>query len=149
MGTLLVQLRKDNMAAMKAKDTLKKGVLSLVISAIALKEKESGITLDEASEQEIIQKELKQTKDALAQTPENREDLIAENKAKIAILESYLPKQMSEDEIRDAINKIISEDGLELTKKSQGPIMKKMMAQYKGLIDGKLVNKVLGEVLNG
>lgn len=149
MGTLLVQLRKDNMAAMKAKDTLKKGVLSLVISAIALKEKESGITLDEASEQEIIQKELKQTKDALAQTPESREDLIAENKAKIAILESYLPKQMSEEEIREAINKIIEDDGLELTKKSQGPIMKKMMAQYKGLIDGKLVNKVLGEVLNG
>ena len=103
MGKLLLQLRKENMQAMKEKDTLKKGVLSLVISAIALAEKEKGETLSEADELVYVQKELKQTKDALASTPSSRQDLIDECNRKIAILESYLPKQLSADEIKDAI----------------------------------------------
>ena len=144
-----MQLRKDNMQAMKDKDNIKKGVLSLVIASIALAEKEQNITLDEADELTYVQKELKQVKDSLAQTPSNREDLIEQEKQKIAILESYLPKQMDEEQIKEAILKIISENNLEKTKKSQGVIMKTMMANYKGLVDGKLVNKVLGEILNG
>ena len=149
MGKLLMQLRKDNMQAMKDKDNIKKGVLSLVIASIALAEKEQNVTLDEADELTYVQKELKQVKDSLAQTPSNREDLIEQEKQKIAILESYLPKQMDEEQIKEAILKIISENNLEKTKKSQGVIMKTMMANYKGLVDGKLVNKVLGEILNG
>ena len=149
MGKLLLQLRKENMQAMKEQDTVKKGVLSLVISAIALAEKEKGETLSEADELVYVQKELKQTKDALASTPASREDLIDECNRKIAILESYLPKQLSADEIKDAIELIFSEKGLERSKKSQGVIMKEMMAKFKGQVDGKLVSKVLGEILNG
>lgn len=149
MGKLLIKLRKDNMQAMKEKDTIKKGVLSLVIASIALAEKENNVTLDEADELTYVQKELKQVRDSLAQTPSNREDLIAQEKQKIAILESYLPKQMDEEQIKEAILKIIDENNLEKSKKSQGVIMKTMMADYKGLVDGKLVNKVLGEILNG
>lgn len=149
MGKLLIKLRKDNMQAMKEKDNVKKGVLSLVIASIALAEKENNVTLDEADELTYIQKELKQVRDSLAQTPSNREDLIAQEKQKIAILESYLPKQMDEEQIKEAILKIISDNNLEKSKKSQGVIMKTMMADYKGLVDGKLVNKVLGEILNG
>ena len=137
------------MQAMKEKDNVKKGVLSLVIASIALAEKENNVTLDEADELTYIQKELKQVRDSLAQTPSNREDLIAQEKQKIAILESYLPKQMDEEQIKEAILKIIDENNLEKSKKSQGVIMKTMMADYKGLVDGKLVNKVLGEILNG
>ncbi|MBR0214889.1 MAG: GatB/YqeY domain-containing protein, partial [Solobacterium sp.] len=99
MGELLTQLRKENMQAMKDKDTLKKGVLSLLISAIALGEKEKGETLSKADELTYVQKELKQTKETLAETPADRTDLIAETEKKIAILESYLPQQMSEAEI--------------------------------------------------
>ena len=61
MGELLTQLRKENMQAMKDKDTLKKGVLSLLISAIALGEKEKGETLSKEDELTYVQKELKQT----------------------------------------------------------------------------------------
>lgn len=149
MGKLLMQLRKDNMQAMKAKDTVKKGVLSLVIAAIALAEKEGNVTLEEADEVAFVQKELKQVKDSLAQTPSDRTDLIEQEKQKIAILESYLPKQMDEAQIKEAILKIMAENNLEPTKKAQGTIMKTMMAEYKGQVDGKLVNKVMGEILNG
>ena len=148
MGELLIELRKANMQAMKDHDTVKKGVLSRVISSIALAEKEGAKTLTREEELTFIQKELKQTRESLTETPADRTDLIEETKKKIAILESYLPKQLSAEEIKEAIEKILSEKGLEPVKKSQGVVMKEMMAQYKGQVDGKLVNQVLGTLLH-
>ena len=147
MGELLTQLRKENMQAMKDHDTVKKGVLSLVISSIALAEKEGGKVLTKDEELTYVQRELKQTREALAAPSASHQDLIDETNRKISILESYLPKQMSEDEIRAAIEKIMAENNLEPVKKSQGVIMKSMMAQYKGKIDGKMVSKILGTIL--
>lgn len=148
MGELLIQFRKDNMQAIKAHDTVKKSVLSMVISAIALAEKESGKTLSKEDELVYVQRELKQTRDSLAQTPADRSDLIEENKKKIEILESYLPKQLNADEIKEVIEKIMQEKGLEATRKSQGVIMKEIMSTYKGQVDGKLVNQVLATILH-
>ena len=147
MGELLTQLRKENMEAMKNKDNIKKGVLSLLISSISLAEKESGETLSLEDELGYVQKELKQTRETLEETPSDRTDLIEETNKKIEILTSYLPKQLSEEEIKQAIQTIMDEQGLEPTKKAQGVIMKEMMAKYKGQTDGKTVSKVLGEIL--
>ena len=65
MGELLKQIRHDNMQAMKEKDEVRKGVCSLLISAIALAEKESGKVLEKDEELVFVQKELKQTKEEL------------------------------------------------------------------------------------
>ena len=94
-----------------------------------------------------MQKELKQTRETLAETPADRTDVLEETSQKIALLESYLPKQMTEEEIKAAIESILQEKGLEPVKKNQGPVMKEMMAKYKGQTDGKTVNKVLGTIL--
>ena len=107
MGELLTQLRKENMMAMKNHDTLKKGVLSLLISSIALAEKESGKTLTKEEELAYVQKELKQTRETLAETPADRTDVLEETSQKIALLERYLPKQMTEEEIKAAIESIL------------------------------------------
>lgn len=123
-------------------------VLGMVISAVALAEKEKGVELSKEDELTYVQRELKQTRDSLQQTPASRTDLIEETKKKIEILESYLPKQLSAEEIKEVIEKILSEKGLEPVKKSQGVVMKEMMAQYKGQVDGKLVNQVLGTLLH-
>ena len=147
MGELLIELRKANMQAMKDHDTVKKGVLSLVISSIALAEKEDGKTLTREEELTFIQKELKQTRESLTETPADRTDLIEETKKKIKILESYLPRQLTEEEIKTAIESILTEKGLEPVKKSQGVVMKEIMAKYKGQTDGKTVNKVLSTIL--
>lgn len=147
MGELLIELRKANMQAMKDHDTVKKGVLSLVISSIALAEKEDGKTLTREEELTFIQKELKQTRESLTKTPADRTDLIEETKKKIEILESYLPRQLTEEEIKTAIESILTEKGLEPVKKSQGVVMKEIMAKYKGQTDGKTVNKVLSTIL--
>ena len=147
MGELLIELRKANMQAMKDHDTVKKGVLSLVISSIALAEKEDGKTLTREEELTFIQKELKQTRESLTETPADRTDLIEETKKKIEILESYLPRQLTEEEIKTAIESILTEKGLEPVKKSQGVVMKEIMAKYKGQTDCKTVNKVLSTIL--
>ena len=147
MGELLIELRKANMQAMKDHDTVKKGVLSLVISSIALAEKEDGKTLTREEELTFIQKELKQTRESLTETPADRTDLIEETKKKIEILESYLPRQLTEEEIKTAIESILTEKGLEPVKKSQGVVMKEIMDKYKGQTDGKTVNKVLSTIL--
>jgi uncharacterized protein YqeY len=104
-------------------------VYSLLISAIALAEKESGKELSKEDELSYVQRELKQTKEALAETPADRTDILAETNKKIALIESYLPKQMSEEEIKAAIEAIMAEKGLAPEKKSQGPIMKEIMAK--------------------
>lgn len=147
MGELLLQLKKDNMKAMKEHDTLAKGVLSLVISSIALAEKEAGKTLQKEDELAYVQREIKQTRETLESIPEGRDDLKEETNRKLALLESYLPQQLSKDEIHDIILQILNEKGLEPIKRNQGLVMKEVLAKYKGQTDGKTVNAVLATIL--
>ena len=148
MGELLLQLRKDNMKAMKEHDTLTKGVLSLVISAIALAEKEAGHTLEKNDELAYIQGEIKQTNETIESIPENREDLKEEAQKKLVLLSSYLPKQLTEEEIHQIIEGILQEKGLEPLKRNQGPVMREILDKYKGQTDGKTVNRILGTILH-
>ena len=148
MGELLLQLRKDNMKAMKEHDTLPKGVLSLVISAIALAEKEAGHTLEKNDELAYIQREIKQTNETIESIPENREDLKEEAQKKLVLLSSYLPKQLTEEEIHQIIEGILQEKGLEPLKRNQGPVMREILDKYKGQTDGKTVNRILSTILH-
>ena len=148
MGELLLQLRKDNMKAMKEHDTLTKGVLSLVISAIALAEKEAGHTLEKNDELAYIQREIKQTNETIESIPENREDLKEEAQKKLVLLSSYLPKQLAEEEIHQIIEGILQEKGLEPLKRNQGPVMREILDKYKGQTDGKTVNRILSTILH-
>lgn len=147
MGVLLTTLRKDKMQALKEKDTVKNGVCSLLISAIALAEKEAGKPLSEEEELTYVQKELKQTKDSLAQTPASRPDLIAETQRKIEIIEAYLPAQMSEEELNEAVYALMAELQLEPIVKNKGTLIKEMMARYQGKTDGKSVNTAISRIL--
>lgn len=147
MNKLLLKMKKDNIQAMKNKDKITKGVLSLMISAMALAEKESGKDLTDEEALKFVQREMKQEKDTLSSTPEDREDLIELSKSKIEIINSYLPKQLSEEEIKVAINEIIADKGLELSRKVQGVVMKEMMSKFAGKTDGKTVNKVLASMM--
>ncbi|GAA6428192.1 GatB/YqeY domain-containing protein [Dielma fastidiosa] len=145
--SFLDTLRKDKMEALKNKDTVKNGVCSLLISAIALKEKEGHAELSNDEAMSYVQKELKQTKEVLSLTPADRMDLIEETKRKIEILEAYLPKQMSADELQAAILEILEEKQLERSNKSKGILIKETLARYTGKTDGKAVNQALAQLL--
>ena len=107
--SFLDTLRKDKMQAMKDKDKVKVGVLSLMMSSIALAEKEAKRELTDEESLKYVQKEAKQTKDTLDMTPTSRPELIEEVTRKLKIIESYLPKQLTDEEILIALKEILTE----------------------------------------
>jgi uncharacterized protein YqeY len=140
---ILVKLKEDLKQAMKDKDTIKKGVLQLVITAINNAAKIKKADLDESEMLALIQKELKQTNEALEMFKKgNREDLVKESEIKVQILNSYLPKQMDETEIESVIRKALAEN----TISNKGELMKIIMPIFKGKADGKLVNQVVSKI---
>ena len=140
---LLEKLRADYKQALKEKNTINKGVLSLVISAVNLKAKEENKELTNEEIYPVIQRELKQTREALDLTPQNRVDLIEENNKKIDLLMSYLPKQLTIEELKESILAL----NIELIKKNQGIIIKNIMAKHGSSTDGKTINIVLKDLL--
>ncbi len=145
---LVEQIRKDMIEALKNGEKDKKIVLSLLVSGLELKAKEKKDTLTEEEELAVLRKELKQTNETLDSAPKDRVDIISQCKDRIAIIESYLPKLMSEDEIKNVIDDVLVEVGVtNPTKSDKGKIMKVLMPKVKGKADGKLVNTVLESIL--
>ena len=140
------RLRADKMAALKEKDTVKNKVITMLLSGLTYKHKELGRDCTEQECLDVIAKELKQEKEAL-ELSAGREDKIAELQAEIAILESYLPKQMSDDEVAAAVADIIARAGLETTVKNKGMIMRAVMGELKGKADGKVIGAAVDALL--
>ncbi|MBO5365408.1 MAG: GatB/YqeY domain-containing protein [Peptococcaceae bacterium] len=140
------KLRADKMAALKTKDTVKNKVITMLLSGITYKQKELGRELTEQECLDVISKELKQEKEALEMS-QGREDKVAELQAEIAILESYLPKQMSADEVAAKVAELIAGAGLEPIVKNKGMIMKTVMAELKGKADGKVIGAAVDALL--
>lgn len=140
---ILEKLKLDYKQALKDRNTINKGVLTLIISSINLKVKEKGKDLSDEEIYSVIQKELKQTKETLDLTPIDRVESINETKLKIELLVSYLPKQMSIDEVISAIKEL----NIELIKKNQGIIIKEMISKYSSSTDGKTINLALSNIL--
>ncbi|MEE0288829.1 MAG: GatB/YqeY domain-containing protein [Lachnospiraceae bacterium] len=141
-------IRGEMMAAMKARDKKRKDVLSMLLTALKNKaiDKREDLTTEE--EDQIILKQIKQTKEILEMTPADRTDIIEECEYTIKVLEEYAPKMMSEDEITAVIKEVLSELAIETpTAKDKGKIMKELMPRVKGKADGKVVNQVLASMM--
>jgi uncharacterized protein YqeY len=95
----------------------------------------------------LIGKQIKQRRDSIAEFAKGgREDLIAREQAEIAVLETYLPRQLSEDEIRERARTVIAELGVR-DLKGIGPVMKRLTVELRGLADGQVVNRAVRELL--
>ena len=102
----------------------------------------------EAEENEVVLKEIKQTKETLEMTPADRTDIIEECSKRIAVYEEFAPKMLNEDEIKTVIDGVLKELEIETpTGKDKGRIMKVLMPKVKGIADGKLVNQVLAGMM--
>lgn len=142
------EVQQQMMAAMKAKDTERKNALSLLLAALKAKAKDKREDLTEEEEDAIIQKEIKQTRETMDAAPADREDIRKECQLKLDIYQAFAPKEMSEEEIRALVQSVL--DQLQITAptmRDKGPVMKHLMPQVKGKADGKLVNKIVGEML--
>lgn len=142
------EVRKAMVAAMKAKDKERKDSLSMLLSALKNKAIDKREDLTEAEENEVVLKEIKQTKDTLEMTPADRTDIIEECSKRIAVYEEFAPKMLNEDEIKTVIDGVLKELEIETpTGKDKGRIMKVLMPKVKGIADGKLVNQVLAGMM--
>ena len=142
------EVRKAMVAAMKAKDKERKDSLSMLLSALKNKAIDKREDLTEAEENEVVLKEIKQTKETLEMTPADRTDIIEECSKRIAVYEEFAPKMLNEDEIKTVIDGVLKELEIETpTGKDKGRIMKVLMPKVKGNADGKLVNQVLAGMM--
>ena len=142
------ELRKDMVAAMKAKDKDTKDTLSMLLAALKNKAIDKREDLTEEEEVQVILKEIKQTKESLELTPADRTDLIEEAQKRIAVLEKFAPKMMDADEIKAVVAGVLADLGIDApTAKDKGRIMKELMPKVKGKADGKLVNEVVGSLM--
>jgi len=134
------EVRSAMVAAMKAGEKERKDSLSMLLSAL----KNKAIDLTEEEENEVVLKEIKQTKETLDLTPADRTDIIDECTKRIAVYEEFAPHMLNEDEIRNVITEVLTSLGIDApSAKDKGRIMKELMPRVKGRADGKLVNQVL------
>lgn len=139
------EFRKEKMVALKEKDKLKNKVITNILSELTYIKKELKQEPTEADSAKVVAKQVKQLKETMELSKE-RPDKMEELEAELAILEQYMPKQMSEDEIRDAVMKLLEENGITAEPKNKGAIMKVVMPALNGKADGKDINKVVSSL---
>ena len=144
---VLAKLQDDMKQAMKSGDAVSRDTLRMLIANLKQKELELKRELDAAEELAVLQKALKTREESVTQyDAAGRLDLVAKEKAEIAVVQRYLPAMLSEDETRTLVRATIQKLGIS-SKKDVGQLMKTLMAEHKGKIDGKLVQRVAGELL--
>ena len=147
--SLKEQLFADLKTAMKEKDTLKKDTVQLIRSGILQYEKDNKVELDDEGVLDIISKQLKSRRDSLPDyVKSGREDLIEKLNKEIEILLSYLPEQLSEDEIQKIVEEAIAATGA-TSIKEMGKVMGMVNPKLKGRADMKVVGALVKKMLQG
>ena len=148
MAGLKDKLNQEFRLAMKDHDELRRSVLRMVLAAVKNAEIDKRRELDDGEILGVLQKEVKQHNDSITAFEEGkRQDLADKEKAELKILEEYLPKQLSRDEIVAEARSIIEAEGAK-GPGDKGKVMPKIIAKLKGKADGKIINEVVTELLN-
>ena len=144
------QLMADMKVAMKAKEEGKLALKVIRMARAHIKQAEidgGHADIDDDQVLAILRKEVKQRKETLDEIKDSgRDDLVKETEAEITVLEKYLPPEMPEDMIRQIVEETIDELGAE--QKNMGSAMKAVMAKLKGQADGKVINRIVKDVLS-
>lgn len=141
----LQTLQKDMIAAMKAKDKVRKDAISSLVSAVKKVAIDEGCRDDIKPElvDRVILKELKSVKEQVDTCPAYRTDLKDEYQARYDIINEYAPKLLSAEEVKIILTERFADV---LATKNKGQIMKAVMAELKGKADGKVINQVVAEL---
>ena len=139
------KLQQDIIAAMKAKDKVRKDAIATLVSAA----KKAGIdagcreNIPEEMVNQVIMKEIKTVKEQIDSCPDSRQDLKEEYQARYDIFQEYAPQMMSAEEVE----KVILEKFADVVaSKNKGMIMKNVMPELKGKADGKVINEVVAKL---
>ena len=146
---MIKRIHADIKTAMKEKNITQRDVLKMVLNkANALAKDEKIDSPTDAMVIDAIKKESKQiqdTIDILVKNAKTDSDLYVESVNKLEILKTYLPKQLTEDELTVEIKKFLEENAIDTS--NRGSVMKAVMPKFKDVADGKLINKVVGSLL--
>lgn len=145
------RLQDDLKQSMLARDEMRTSVLRMIKSAIGYYEIQKGGANYEATDEDVVQvitQQAKQRKDSIEQFRNaNRQELVAKEEQELAILQKYLPEQMSEEEVRTLVHDAITETGAS-SSADMGKVMAALMPKVKGKADGTLVSRLVREHLS-
>jgi len=144
-----MDINKEIKQAMLAKDSVRLAALRAIKSAFLMAQTEKGASeLTDEIKQKIIQKQVKQRKDAAAIYEEqNRPDLMQDELDPVAVLEAFLPEQMSEEEIINVVVSVISDLGAQ-SMADMGKVMGKVNGMLAGKADGKVIATIVRQKLS-
>ena len=141
------RIRQDLTAAMKAREVLRVSTLRLILSEIERKEKEKGLPAEQEAIIQILFTMIKKRKEAIELFIKgNRQDLADKEEKEIPIIESYLPQQMHEDEIRQEVLATIAELGVRSVKEL-GKVMGVLSKKLAGKAQGSAISSIVKEEL--
>lgn len=145
--SLSEQLLQDMKTAMKAKDSIRLGVVRMLRAEFQKAEISKKGDLTPEEELTVLSRQAKQRRESItAFTDAGRTELADKEQAELLVLESYLPKQMSKDEVIELTKSIIAETGA-AQKSDMGKVMGKLMPQLKGKFPGKDVRPIVDALL--
>lgn len=144
------KVRSEMVAAMKNKEKDRKDALSMLLSALKNKAIDKREDLTEAEEFEVVKKEIKQTKETMELAPADREDIKEACEKRLEVYQEFAPEEMSEEAVLAEVKAVLAALAIDApSMKDKGKVMKELMPRVKGRADGGMVNKIVGEVLNG
>lgn len=150
--SIIDRLNEDLKAAMRAKDKVRLRTLRSLRSALKNKEidqRQEGAetVLSEQDQLAVLRKQANQRKDSIEQYEEaGREDLVQKEREELAVLEEYMPEQMSDDELRDRLQAIVDDVGAS-SMGDMGPVMGRAMSELRGRVDGSRVQEMVQQLL--
>lgn len=148
MSELKQQITNDMKLAMKAKDKPALKAVRMILGAIKQKEIDDRIELNDTQVLVVIQKMVKQRKDSISQFSDaGRIDLVEVEESELAIINNYMPKQLTEDEIDAAVTKVILDSGADSIK-DMGKLMGILKSQIDGKADMGLVSQLIKSKLS-
>lgn len=147
--SLETQINTDLKTAMKAKDKATMRTLRAIKSAILLQKTDgSGKALDEAGEMKLLQKLAKQRAESLTiYEKQNREDLAVKEREELQVIEKYLPKPISQEEIKAVVKGVIDQVGA-TSMRDMGKVMGLANKQLAGKADGRVISTIVKELLS-
>jgi len=147
--TLIKQVEQDMIQAAKAKDKIRLSALRLIKTATHNREIDLKRELNEAEMLQLLSGMVKQRKDSIEQFAKGgRTDLVAQEEAELAIIQAFMPQQLSREEVEAEIEKAVVEAGA-TSVKDMGKVMKVLMPRITGKADGKTVGDLVKARLAG
>jgi uncharacterized protein len=145
--TITDRVQSDLTVAAKARDQQRLGALRLVLDALKKASKEARGELDEQAEIAVLQRERKRRAEAAATYRDaGRDETAASEEAEVALIDEYLPEQITDEELERIVSEAVAESGAE-SAKEMGKVMSAVMPKLGGRADGKRVSELVREKL--